>query len=98
MLELFGLFNLFNFAVPAGFKILSNLTANILTTILDMLTNVDLSGVIKAIETLTPYLKAGLYILPAETIGQIFSIIVTLWSLRLIVKTIKLLWDLLPVL
>lgn len=89
---------LFSFAIPALFKILSDVVASILTTILDMLTNVDLSGVVEAIETLTPFLKAGLYILPAETISQIFSIIVTLWSLRLIVKTIKLVWDLLPVL
>jgi hypothetical protein len=67
-----------------------------LTAILDMFAGVDMTGLETAVTTLVPYLKVGLYILPAKTMGQIFSVIVGIWSTRLIIKSIKTLLDILP--
>ena len=76
---------------------IAELVANILSMIFDWFGGIDLSPVAEAIETLTPYIKGALYILPANTIAQIFSIVVAIWSIRLTIKTIKLVWDLLPI-
>lgn len=75
----------------------SMLITNFLTVIFDMFAGVDMSGLETAITTLTPYLKAGLYILPAKTMGQIFSVIVGIWSARLVIKAVKTLWEILPI-
>ena len=75
---------------------IAEFVANVLSIIFDWFGGIDLSPVATAIETLTPYIKGALYILPANTIAQIFSIVVAIWSVRLTIKTIKLVWDLLP--
>lgn len=76
---------------------IAEMIANILSVIFDWFGGIDLSPLANAIETLTPYIKTVLYILPAKTIAQIFSIVVAIWSVRLTIKTIKLVWDLLPI-
>ena len=76
---------------------IAELVANILSMIFDWFGGIDISGVEAAISTLTPYIKTVLYILPAHTIAQIFSVVVAIWSIRLTIKTIKLVWDLLPI-
>ena len=76
---------------------IAGLVANILSMIFDWFGGIDLSPVAEAIERLTPYIKGALYILPANTIAQIVSIVVAIWSIRLTIKTIKLVWDLLPI-
>lgn len=75
---------------------IAEFVANVLSIIFDWFGGIDLSPVATAIETLTPYIKGALYILPANTIAQIFSLVVVFWSVRLTIKTIKLVWDLLP--
>ena len=75
---------------------IAEFVANVLSMIFDWFGGIDLSPVATAIETLTPYIKGALYILPANTIAQIFSLVVVFWSVRLTIKTIKLVWDLLP--
>lgn len=76
---------------------ISESVADVVSFLLGFLKNVDLSPIADALETLTPYFKATMYLLPAKTIAQIFAITCTIWSLRLTIKTIKLLWDLLPI-
>ena len=77
-------------------SVFSELIANLISFLFGMFEGVDLSPIAKAIETLTPYIKAALYLLPTETIAQIFTITCALWSLRLTIKSIILLWNLLP--
>lgn len=64
---------------------------SVVTFIFDLFANVDMSGLVEAIETLRPFLQAALYILPAETMGTIFKVIVGIWSARLIIKAIQIL-------
>lgn len=78
-------------------SVFSELIANLISFLFGMFEGVDLSPIAKAIETLTPYIKAALYLLPTETIAQIFTITCALWSLRLTIKSIILLWNLLPI-
>ena len=75
---------------------IAEFVANGLSLIFEWFGGINLSPVATAIETLTPYIKTVLYILPANTIAQIFSIVIAIWSVRLTIKTIKLIWDLLP--
>lgn len=79
------------------FEILSELIANLISFLFSFFGEVDLSPLADALETVTPYLKAALYFLPVKTIAQIFSICCAIYSLRLIVKTIMLIWNLLPI-
>lgn len=76
---------------------IAEMIANILSMIFDWFGGVDISGIQTAIETLTPYIKTALYFLPAKTIADIFSVVVFMWSVRLTIKTVKLVWDLLPI-
>ena len=78
--------------------VLSELIANIVSFFFSFLNDIDLSPIATAFETLTPFFKAALYILPAKTIAQIFSIICAIWSLRFIIKTLRALWSILPIL
>lgn len=77
--------------------VFSELIANLVSFLFGLVEGVDLSPIAKAIETLTPYIKAALYLLPVNTIAQIFTITCAIWSLRLTIKSIILLWNLLPI-
>ena len=77
-------------------SIFSELIANLISFLFGLMKNVDLSPLADAIETITPFIKAALYILPAKTIAQIFGITCAIWSLRLTVKSLKLLWEIIP--
>lgn len=79
-------------------EFLAETIVDFLCLIFTWLQNIDLSPVATAIETLTPYLQFSLFLLPAQTIGQIFNIIIIFWTMRLTIKTIKLFWDLIPIL
>lgn len=79
-------------------SILSELIANIVSFIFSFFSKVDLSPIADAISFLKPYLQAALYILPAKTIGEIFAVICSIWSLRLVIKTLRTLWDIIPLL
>lgn len=77
--------------------VFSELIANVVSFIFGFLKGVDLSPIADALEVVTPYIKAALYILPANTIAQIFAVTCAIWSLRLTVKSVMLLWNLLPI-
>jgi hypothetical protein len=77
--------------------ILSELIANLVSFVFSFFSDVDLSPIADALEHVTVYIKAALYFLPAKTIAQIFSITCFIWSLRLTIKSIQLLWNLIPV-
>ena len=78
-------------------NVFSELIANLVSFLFSFMEGVDLSPLANALETITPYIKAALYLLPANTIAQIFSITCAIWSLRLTVKSIQLIWNLLPI-
>lgn len=78
-------------------EIFSELIANIVSFLFGFMKNVDLSPIANAIETVTPYIKGALYFLPVQTLAQIFAITCAIWSLRLTIKSIVLLWNLLPI-
>lgn len=75
----------------------ADLIAGFITFLFSGLQNVDLTPINTALETVTPFLKAALYILPAATMGQIFGVICAIWSTRLIIKTLQSLWAILPI-
>ena len=76
---------------------ISNLVTNFISLIFGIFKDVDLSPINDALETLTPYIKGALYLLPANTIAQIFAITCVMFSLRITIKSILLIWDLLPI-
>lgn len=75
---------------------LAEFIANIISLLFGLFQDVDISGISQAVETLTPFIKTILYILPARTISNIFSVIVMFWSYKIIVRTLKLIWDIIP--
>ena len=76
---------------------IADLIAYALTLLFNLFGDFDLSGLTAAVETITPFIKGALYILPGETIKDIFTIVVMLWSVRLCIKTVKTIWNLLPI-
>lgn len=77
-------------------SVLAEFIANVVGFLFSFLDGVNLSPIATAIETVTPFLKAILYILPAKTMGEIFAITCALFVLRIAITTVKLIWDLLP--
>lgn len=77
--------------------VFSELIANIVSFLFGFMKGVDLSPIASALETVKPFLQGALYLLPAQTLAQIFSISCAIWSLKLTVKSITLLWSLLPI-
>ena len=77
-------------------SLLETLLSPILQFILSLFGNIDLSPVATAVEIVKPYIQLALYILPAQTIAQILSIIITIYSFRLTIKTIRLVFEFIP--
>lgn len=76
---------------------LSEIIAAFVSFIFSFFDGVDLSPIGSALEYVSKYIKAALYILPSGTIAQIFSVVCVLWSFRLVVKSIITIWNLLPI-
>lgn len=74
-------------------EFIAGIVVDFITIVFGFLKNIDLSPVLTAIETLTPYFQFALYILPAETIAQIFTVVIAIWSMRLTIKAIKIIAD-----
>jgi len=77
-------------------SLLETLLSPILQFILSLFGNIDLSPIATAVEVVKPYIQLALYILPAGTIAQILSIIITIYSFRLTMKTIRLVFEFIP--
>ncbi len=75
---------------------IANTIGFFMSAFLNLFEGLNLQPVGQAIETVKPYIQTALYILPARTIYQIFSVVVILWSIRLTIKAVRTLWDLLP--
>lgn len=76
---------------------ISEFVSDAVSFLLGFLKDVDLSPMAEAIENVSVYIKAALYLLPAETIAQIFAISCAIYSIRLTIRTITLIWNLLPI-
>ena len=83
--------------MTTDFTWISEVIANIISFLFSFFANVDLSPIADALEYVSKYIKAALYILPSQTIAQIFAIVCVLYSFRLCIKTIILIWQLLPI-
>lgn len=77
---------------------LAEFIANVISLIFNLFTDFDISGIQQAVQVITPYIKGALYILPGETIKNIFAVVVMLWSFRIIIKTLKTIWNIIPIL
>lgn len=77
--------------------VFSEFIANIVSFLFGFVEGVDLTPLADALEYVSKFIKGALYLLPAHTIAQIFAITCAIWSLRLTIKTIILLWQLLPI-
>ena len=78
-------------------EVLTEFVANIITFLFNIVGDIDLTPIADALEYVTPFLKGALYFLPVDTIAHIFGIACAIWSLRLTVKTVILVWNLLPI-
>ena len=56
--------------------------------------NLDANAVISS--TFYTYIRAGMYFLPVGTVTAIFGIQIALWTFRIVVATVRAVWDLLP--
>lgn len=61
-------------------------------------TNIDLDGLQKAYDLMFEILDFVCYFLPMETISSIFSIVIAIYTIRLIISSLTMLWNILPVL
>ena len=75
---------------------LANVLGDILAVTLGMFAGINLSPVVQAIEVISPFIKVILFILPVGAIKDIFACTVVVWGIRLVIKTIRTIWDLLP--
>ena len=69
-----------------------------LAAILNWFGNIDLGPISQAFETMAPYIRTAGFFLPMHTIAQIFAIIMILFWITLIIRIIKTIWSILPVL
>lgn len=76
---------------------IAELIVHFISFIFGFMKDVDLSPLADALEVITPYIQAALYLLPAHTIAQIFAITCAIYSVRLTIKAVILLWNLLPI-
>lgn len=75
---------------------LANTVGDILAVILGMFAGINLSPVVQAIEVISPFIKVALFILPVATIRDIFACTIVVFGIRLVIKIIRTIWDLLP--
>ena len=57
---------------------------------------INLEPIAEAFETLEPYITAVCYFLPMGTIKAIFIILISLFTFTLIIRIVKLIWELIP--
>lgn len=60
--------------------------------------NIDISGAEDIITGITKYIRAACYFLPMNVVSGIFIISISLWNMRLIIRIIKTIWELIPIL
>ena len=75
---------------------LSELIAAFVSFLFSFFDGISLSPIASALEFCSDYIRAILYLLPANTIAQIFAVVCVLWSLSLCIKAVITLWNLLP--
>lgn len=75
---------------------MEEILGNVIAWIFNLLPSGNLTGLTAAIDGIVKYLKAALYFLPVKTMASILSVILLYWTYRLIIKIIKLVWDVVP--
>lgn len=72
--------------------------AAVISWIFSLFADLDISAATNAISGITKYIRAACYFLPMGAVKGIFACVIGLMSMRLIIRAVKTLWDLIPVL
>lgn len=60
--------------------------------------NLNVSAAANAISGVLKYVRAACYFLPMGAIAGIFAVVIGIWNMRIVIRTIKIIWELIPVL
>lgn len=75
---------------------IEEIIGTVIAWIFNLLPSGNLDGLSTAIDGIVKYLKAALYFLPVKTMASILAVIILYWGYRLLIKIIKLIWDVVP--
>lgn len=75
---------------------IEEILGTVIAWIFNLLPSGNLTGLSTAIDGIVKYIKAALYFLPVKTISAIFGVIILYWAYRLIIRIVKLIWELIP--
>ena len=78
-------------------KLLAEIVGVLISFICNLFVNVDISAAVDAIEVISKYIRAACYFLPMGAISAIFVVIIGFWNMRLIIKSIITVWNLIPI-
>lgn len=76
---------------------IAEMIGSLIGFIFSLLGDMRLTGLNTALEGISKYIRAACYFLPMDTIAIIFGLVITIWNVRLILKTITMIWNLLPI-
>lgn len=66
--------------------------------VFQLFANLDISAATNAISGVLKFVRAACYFLPMGAIAGIFAVVIGLWNMRIVIRTIKIIWELIPVL
>lgn len=76
--------------------LLAEVIGGLVSLICNIFVDVDISAAVDAIEVISKYIRAACYFLPMGAISAIFVVIIGFWNMRLIIKSIITVWNLIP--
>lgn len=76
--------------------LLAEMIGGLVSLICNIFVDVDISAAVDAIEVISKYIRAACYFLPMGAISAIFVVIIGFWNMRLIIKSIITVWNLIP--
>lgn len=76
--------------------LLAAMIGGLVSLICNIFVDVDISAAVNAIEVISKYIRAACYFLPMGAISAIFVVIIGFWNMRLIIKSIITVWNLIP--
>lgn len=78
------------------FQFAGKMVGGLISIIFSLFADLDISAAEKAITGIIKYIRAACYFLPMPAITSIFSVVLGLWSLKIIIKTLKTIWEITP--
>lgn len=77
--------------------LLAEVIGGLVSLICNIFVDVNISAAVDAITAISKFIRAACYFLPMGAISAIFTVIIGLWNMRLIIKSIITVWNLIPV-